>query len=301
MKRNKTALLEINKLKTWIKRRQNKNNSCSKEYLTGFYQKLLFEDNDVEILELLTKKNKAYAAWLADSKSDYKREHFADLRKTIQTPAENPELPVEEEGGWSATIVRQTRQPEFLRRSEGSVRLKMCIRIASKNCRWLTADKWWRSNSQPMERTSRMRRLTVLPLLNQEPLVVRWLFTSSRSCSRTVYSKPQLFTDCLQQGAVVHILFTVAVVHGLFTASCSWSRTVYSRPQMFTDCLQQAAVVHGLFTASCSCSRIVYSRPQMFTDCLQQAGVVYGLFTASRSCTRTVYSWRSCLWTAQTT
>ena len=43
-----------------------------------------FDENDVEISELLTKKNKAYAAWLADPKSDYKREHFADLRKTAQ-------------------------------------------------------------------------------------------------------------------------------------------------------------------------------------------------------------------------
>ena len=39
---------------------------------------------------------------------------------------------MEEEGGWSATIRRQTRQPELLRRSEGSIRPRKCIRIAYK-------------------------------------------------------------------------------------------------------------------------------------------------------------------------
>ena len=33
----------------------------------------------------MSKKNKAYAEWLADPKSGYKREHFAYLRKTAQT------------------------------------------------------------------------------------------------------------------------------------------------------------------------------------------------------------------------
>ena len=44
-----------------------------------------FSENDIEISELLSKKNTVYAVWFADPKSGYKREHFASLCKTGQT------------------------------------------------------------------------------------------------------------------------------------------------------------------------------------------------------------------------
>jgi len=44
-----------------------------------------FDENDIEISNLLARKNRAYAAWLADPKSNTKLEQFKHLRQTAQS------------------------------------------------------------------------------------------------------------------------------------------------------------------------------------------------------------------------